>query len=87
MVDIPIHNKNIADTVPALRIPGANGHIVEDAEPHSPVSPGMMTRRPDSAKCCINLPPDDRIDCGDNTSCRQRRNIVRGRTYTCVTGG
>ena len=46
VVHVPVHDRHPARAVGLLEVPGADGHRVEQAEPHAPVPQRVMSRRP-----------------------------------------
>ena len=42
VVNVPVHDEDPSSETGVLYVPGSNGHVVQEAEPHGPVGAGMV---------------------------------------------
>ena len=77
MVHVPIDNEDFWQLVPLLDVPGGNGHVVQQAEPHRSVGRRMMAGRADRAKCIADFARKHGVNRGENPADRLGGHRVR----------
>lgn len=75
VVDVPVDDEDLPHTVPRLEVPGRDGRVVEEAEPHPHVPPRVVPRRPDGAEGAVDRPFRHRLRPRDRASRRQQRDV------------
>ncbi|HEX7520076.1 MAG TPA: hypothetical protein VF325_07300 [Candidatus Deferrimicrobium sp.] len=75
VVDVPVDDENLPHTVPRLEVPGRDGRIVEEAEPHPHVPSRVVPRRPDGAEGAVGRSFRHRLRPRDRPPRRQERDV------------
>src|SRR4030042_940523 len=76
MMDIPVHDQNLLERKILNGISGSDGHIVEEAKTHCPVSFRMVTRRSHESKSIIQFSLHDRLDQLQKTSSGHQSGLI-----------
>src|SRR5262249_6716749 len=63
MMDVPIDDHCVRDSVFFLRVSSCNSDVVEEAEAHAAIRGRMMARRTNSAEGIASFSPDHLVDC------------------------
>jgi hypothetical protein len=63
VVHVPIRDEHAPDSVPALRVAGRDGHVVDNAKTHAAIGCGVMAGRPYCAESVSCAPFDYGVHC------------------------
>src|SRR5881296_2914530 len=80
VVDVPVGNQDAADAVFSLRVAGADGDVVEDAEAHAFGRRCVVSRRTDDAEGVPGFSPNHSIHTVQNRAGSPERYIPRTMT-------
>src|SRR5579884_1080741 len=79
MMDIPVNNQNVVQSVDIARMMSSNDSVIENTKPHRPVAHSMMIRRTKQSITIPDLPLHHSADCIHRpTSCVQSRHKRTG---------
>ena len=84
VVNVPVEHQHTPDVQPVERMPGRDGHVVEQAEAHRPRRLGMVAGRAQPAKRDLRFPRNQRGHGAHRAAGRVQRRLERAaRTRPC----